>query len=705
MSDSLIGKQLGDYQIRDLLGRGGMARVYTGYDARLDRLAAVKVINSDFSPADQAEYFERFQREARAIARLNHPNIVGVYQFGQYEDSYYMAMVFIEGRDLRQILREYSDRRELIPAEDVIKVVHGIGSALDYAHERGVIHRDIKPSNIMMTREGNRAILTDFGLALSASEGTRGETFGSAHYIAPEQAISSAKAVPQSDLYSLGICLYEMLTGQVPFDDPSAMTVALKHLQDAPPPPRTINPRLSAGIEHVLLRAIDKDPARRYPSGAELSRALEGAIQDLLLPDTSELVIQDIRNAVDAAAGEAVRPKPVQNLFPDRGVSVAPADPPPAVVKVSPAPVRTTTEVPPPPADAIATEHTESASNPAAALKAVPPLKKSTAIPPALAAPAESDKGRRPVWLLGIVPLVILLLIGGYALLNHNGVLPLANSTATVTATTASTDANHAASLNLTQAALLVSPVMTDAASAENTASPVMTDNSTTAPTMTSSPTETAIATVTASGTAAPTDLPTLTSNSTADLRTTTGSPLLLSTSDPMVTAAATTTLNATSTATSNPVAGTAANGLLLVYNAAELDVSNQTGKTLSLAGLSFNQAGTNRTFAAENWIRTAASLRPGECYQLFLPSSVNVVTSQNLHLISPCNVYQVRAFYGPRYNDSYYFWATIPPTQTPPVTAEPAATAFNVLYNGQTIATCLYSNNRCSFSLPKSGS
>src|SRR5262249_36961564 len=153
------------------------------------RYAAVKVINSDFGAADQAEYTERFRREARAIARLHHPNIVGVYQFGEYEGNYYMAMVFIEGKDLRQILKEYAEKGQILTMPEVVNFIRGIGSALDYAHSRGVIHRDIKPSNIMLDNE-NRAILTDFGLALSTAEGTLGDTFGSAHYIAPEQAVS-----------------------------------------------------------------------------------------------------------------------------------------------------------------------------------------------------------------------------------------------------------------------------------------------------------------------------------------------------------------------------------------------------------------------------------------------------------------------------------------------------------------------------------
>ncbi|MEO8393906.1 MAG: protein kinase [Chloroflexota bacterium] len=277
MTDPLIGKQLGDYKIVDILGRGGMAHVYRGYDQKLQRYAAVKVIDANLlSRENESEYRERFQREARAVAHLSHPNIVGIFQFGEVGPLYYMAMAFVEGRDLGQILKEYVAKNELLPPKQVVKIIKDIAGALDNAHTAGVIHRDIKPSNIMVTPD-NRAILTDFGLALSVPEGTLGNTFGSAHYIAPEQAISSANAVAQSDLYSLGVVLYQMLTGKVPFDDPSAMSVALKHLSEPPIPPRQLNPKLSPAVEKVVLKSLEKEPSKRFQSGDLMARVLEEA--------------------------------------------------------------------------------------------------------------------------------------------------------------------------------------------------------------------------------------------------------------------------------------------------------------------------------------------------------------------------------------------------------------------------------------------
>jgi serine/threonine protein kinase len=287
---ALIGRKLGDYMIVESLGQGGMAHVYKGYDANLDRYAAVKVISQNtVAGDDEQEYRERFQREARSIARLSHPHIVSIYQFGQTEDQlYYMAMKMIDGQDLRQILKDHLKRGTRLTTKFVLKVMRDITGALDYAHAQGVIHRDVKPSNIMMTRD-NDAILTDFGLALSANEGTLGNTFGSVHYIAPEQAVSSRQATPQSDLYSLGVVLYELLTGKVPFDDSSAMSVALKHISDPPPPPSQINPDISPQVEEVLMKMLDKDPRRRYETGAAFMKALEVAFTISPNQDTEEM--------------------------------------------------------------------------------------------------------------------------------------------------------------------------------------------------------------------------------------------------------------------------------------------------------------------------------------------------------------------------------------------------------------------------------
>lgn len=278
MSNALIGKKLGEYDIQSLLGEGGMAKVYKGYDERLDRYAAIKVIlPNQLATDEQAEYGERFLREARAIAKLHHPNIVSVYQFGELDNLYYMAMMFVEGRDLRHILKETHRRGQTLPHDQILRIISDIAGALDYSHQQGVIHRDIKPSNIMVTSDG-KSVLTDFGLALSTQEGTIGNTFGSVHYIAPEQAISSADSVSQSDLYSLGVVLYELLTGKVPFDDASAMSVALKHISDPPPPASTRNPDLGMAIEEVLNKILDKDPKRRFATGEALVKALEEAL-------------------------------------------------------------------------------------------------------------------------------------------------------------------------------------------------------------------------------------------------------------------------------------------------------------------------------------------------------------------------------------------------------------------------------------------
>jgi predicted Ser/Thr protein kinase len=274
-ADSLIGQQLDEYRLEALLGRGGMARVYRGLDVRLKRYAAIKVIDSPFRA--ESEYIVRFEREAQTIAQLEHPHIVRLYRYGEAKELLYMAMQYIEGADLATILESYHRNGELMPSEDTVRIIREACLALDYAHSKGVIHRDIKPSNMILDRSGH-TYLADFGLSLLAEIGTRGEVFGTPHYMAPEQVVSSAGVVPQSDLYAVGVMLFEMFTGRLPFEAAEMMDVAMLHMTQPPPAPRTFRPDINPELEGVILKALSKKPEDRYPTGAALVKALERAL-------------------------------------------------------------------------------------------------------------------------------------------------------------------------------------------------------------------------------------------------------------------------------------------------------------------------------------------------------------------------------------------------------------------------------------------
>ena len=272
--DVLIGRQLGDYRLNSRLASGGMARIYKGTDSKLQRQAAIKVLEFDAAQGDNM-LPKRFQREARAVAALEHENIITIYQTGEEDGIYFLAMRLIKGPDLSAELAKLRKKNKLMEPERAIRIMEQVASALDYAHGVDMIHRDIKPSNILLDK-GDKAVLTDFGLVLRASlETTMGTAFGTPRYIAPEQAISSNKAMPQSDIYSLAVIFYEILAGQTPFNGESPMEIALSHISDPPPPPRTLNPDIPETVERELLKALDKDPAKRHRSATAFVRAIK----------------------------------------------------------------------------------------------------------------------------------------------------------------------------------------------------------------------------------------------------------------------------------------------------------------------------------------------------------------------------------------------------------------------------------------------
>ncbi|HTP09850.1 MAG TPA: protein kinase [Anaerolineae bacterium] len=275
IDDPLIGRQLANFRIERVIGHGGMAVVYYGQDVTLRRPVAIKVIDARFR--DNPTYADRFVREAQAVALWRHENIIHIYYAGEDHGLYYFVMEYIDGADLGKFITQYATRRERIPYKEVIRIGRAIAGALDYAHQRGVVHRDVKPANVLLASDG-RLVLTDFGLAMDVQQGSFGEVFGSSLYIAPEQARRSADAMPQSDQYSLGVMLYQMLTGALPFDDPSPASVALQHMTRTPPLPRQLNPALNAETEQVLLKALSKSPADRYAKCRDLIDALEQAL-------------------------------------------------------------------------------------------------------------------------------------------------------------------------------------------------------------------------------------------------------------------------------------------------------------------------------------------------------------------------------------------------------------------------------------------
>ena len=257
--DDLTGKTIGRYQVSSLIGRGGMATVYKAHDPSLDRAVALKLLLPQLS-ADPA-FVARFRREARAVAALRHPNIVQVHEFDSADGEYFMVMEFVDGPTLATLLKRLNRKGRRLSREDILRIFPPLCSAIDYANREGMVHRDIKPSNIILTRKGD-PVVTDYGIAKVAgatSYTMPGTVVGSAQYMSPEQA-QGLPADNRSDIYSLGVCLFEALTGRVPFDGETTASVLAQHLTAPVPSALAFNPELPLEVEAVLARVLARNP-------------------------------------------------------------------------------------------------------------------------------------------------------------------------------------------------------------------------------------------------------------------------------------------------------------------------------------------------------------------------------------------------------------------------------------------------------------
>src|SRR5829696_5240487 len=327
MSDTLIDQLVhGRYRIVRKLGAGGMANVYLAEDQELGRRVAIKILNDRHAGDDQ--FIERFRREAKNAAGLSHPNIVSIYDRGEAEGTYYIAMEYLDGRSMKELILS----RGPAPPRIAIEYVRQILAALRSAHRHGVVHRDIKPHNIMVDGEG-RLKVTDFGIARAEQAGgsqmtEAGSIIGTAQYLSPEQA-RGAGVDQTSDLYSVGIVLYELLTGSVPFTGTTPVEVAMKHLSAVPEAPSAKRNEIPHELDLVVLRALAKDPRDRYQSAEEMDSDLERVASGLsVAPATQEAATTILRGA-DLAAAAASEPTTIRRA-PTAVTTLRPPPGPPA---------------------------------------------------------------------------------------------------------------------------------------------------------------------------------------------------------------------------------------------------------------------------------------------------------------------------------------------------------------------------------------
>jgi len=293
-----VGENVGPYRIIEQLGQGGMATVFKAYHASLDRYVAIKVLHPAFS--EDASFEARFQREARVVAKLEHLNIVPIYDYAEHEKRPYLVMKFIEGNTLKAKL----DQGPLSSGE-VSKIVEAVGSALAYAHRQSVLHRDIKPSNVLVATDG-QIYLADFGLARIAQSGestlSSDMIIGTPQYISPEQAMGIKELDQRTDVYSFGVMLYEMVVGKVPFNADTPFSIIHDHIYSPLPLPRKVNPNVSDQVERVLLKALAKDRLDRYESVDQMVSAFDAAWNQTVIPTQTAVATRTtMRQAVQAA--------------------------------------------------------------------------------------------------------------------------------------------------------------------------------------------------------------------------------------------------------------------------------------------------------------------------------------------------------------------------------------------------------------------
>lgn len=312
--EELSGREFGKYQIIEPLGRGGMAAVYRAYQPSMDRFVAIKVLPRQLAedPASGSNFIKRFEQEAKVVAKLQYPFILPVHDYGEADGYTFLVMPLVKGGTLASLMHS----RTLEPQE-IREIVVQIGSALDYAHRQGVVHRDVKPSNVLIDSSGN-CLLTDFGIARIVADNSKltgtGNLIGTPAYMSPEQGRGDKTIDHRSDIYSLGVMLYEMATGKVPFDAETPVAIVIKHIQAPLMLPSSVNPSIPESLERVILRSMTKEPDDRFQTAGEMVSAIKEAIPDRPQPVARTFIekqpqIQAVSPNFEPPSIEKKRPK------------------------------------------------------------------------------------------------------------------------------------------------------------------------------------------------------------------------------------------------------------------------------------------------------------------------------------------------------------------------------------------------------------